>query len=660
MSLPTDLDADARGSGEQPAAPSRWALVVALALPCLAALALRLVGAGPILGGGGPHAPLLDEEAYRRALALLPLLGAQAPLLATLATLTLSLLAVVLATHLACMLAGPRWAVVAGLQLALLPLLIEQGRLGRVDPQLLEPALALAVVGLVVRPSGRARSAAIVLLVGAGALLLPSPLPFVVIVGAGAAHALGTGARRRALARLALLAAALIPAAILRGPTLLETLAPPPPLWSVLPLGERGLGDLLPQSVVALLTHLPLAMPLLLLLALLAPCRSRDRELGPCLLLAASSGAFMVAGALQLRHLGSGLALAAPLAALGLRELARRVDRLVARRARHGLRRAIAPALAIGALTLLWPLVDYLEGGRPELERVRPRAFAEAAAVVRRVDPGGTILVLPPSGALGLELAGRRWLAPPTHPGAWNAREREVVALLLSPLVEESHAIASRLGLRWIAVDELPSRTASELAQGIGQPLDHVAFAYHHRRAFGARLVTDSGSGRLFSSLPITALSWLQHTWESRPVHARPQLELFRRVEGARIVGRAAPGALVALRLELLSNRGRPFRYEDFQRADDAGRFSFRLPYATSRGPSADVVRHLAEQERLRHALGIGARFKPLQPLDLPRTIALGPARIRAPGCHLEVQVTDEDVTRGRVLPTEETRCLPR
>jgi hypothetical protein len=639
----------------------RKIVVASVVLPVLAALAIRVVGGSPVLVGGALHAPLLDENGYRRALALLPFLGGHAPLAGSLATLAAGLLAVALAATLGRRLASPLWAGLAAIQLAWLPLGIEQSRLGRLDPQALEPAIALGVALLVLGPPRRWRFVAATALLAVAALLLPAPQLLCVGLGAGAAlhSALALRDRGRTLRWTAATTLVLVLAWLWRGPGLLDVLTPPRLLWSSLPLEERALLDLLPESAVALLGYLPIAAPLLFLLALSAPPRGLSSRHGDRQLLAAWSGAFVLAGVFQLRFLVTGLALAAPLVALGLSELARRCDQAAERRARPALRCALTVGIAVGALTLLWPVFDYLDGGRPRIDQDRPRALAEAALFLRtRGHQAGQVLVLTPGGQLAFQLAGIPVTAAPwlAERGAWSARDREVCAMLVSELDEDSEALAGRLGLEWLAFQELPSASTRLILDTLGLPIDGATHAYRHRRMLGGRLMADSGSGRRFTSLPLTAVSWLQHRWESRPVYGQPQLQLFHRVRGARIAGRAQSGALVRLRLYLLSNRGRPFRFDDYRRTDREGGFAFRLPYPTAHTLSTEVVRHLAEQEKLRHQIGIGAPFEPLRPLRLPHTIALGPVRLSARGFRAEVHASEADVELGREVPIEELR----
>ncbi len=97
-------------------------------------------------------------------------------------------------------------------------------------------------------------------------------------------------------------------------------------------------------------------------------------------------------------------------------------------------------------------------------------------------------------------------------------------------------------------------------------------------------LAQRSGSGRPDASLPAAGrLRLLYESARLRPGPTEPPLyRLFLFVQGARIEGRAAPGAEVELELELVSHDVRPIRYVDHTRADDEGRYRFVVPYANA------------------------------------------------------------------------------
>jgi len=99
-------------------------------------------------------------------------------------------------------------------------------------------------------------------------------------------------------------------------------------------------------------------------------------------------------------------------------------------------------------------------------------------------------------------------------------------------------------------------------------------------RAMARRLALDDGSG----------LSRHRLVFESstlgRGASARAH-KVFEIVPGAEVVGRAAAGARVDVRLELRTNRNRKVVYRASSRASPAGRYALRLPYATDRSEPA-------------------------------------------------------------------------
>ncbi len=66
-----------------------------------------------------------------------------------------------------------------------------------------------------------------------------------------------------------------------------------------------------------------------------------------------------------------------------------------------------------------------------------------------------------------------------------------------------------------------------------------------------------------------------------------PLFKVFEYVPGALLTGRSPPGAWIEARLPLRTNQGRYLVYRATVRADDAGRYAIRLPYANRGGPPA-------------------------------------------------------------------------
>jgi len=70
----------------------------------------------------------------------------------------------------------------------------------------------------------------------------------------------------------------------------------------------------------------------------------------------------------------------------------------------------------------------------------------------------------------------------------------------------------------------------------------------------------------------------------------QPFFKVYEHVAGARVEGRAPPGAEVAFAVDLATSRGRRFTWRSLARADAAGRYRARLPYATLGAPPAVAV----------------------------------------------------------------------
>lgn len=69
------------------------------------------------------------------------------------------------------------------------------------------------------------------------------------------------------------------------------------------------------------------------------------------------------------------------------------------------------------------------------------------------------------------------------------------------------------------------------------------------------------------------------------PPPGRAAFKVYEHVVGARVVGRAEPGAVVEASVELETPRGRRFTWRASTEADSAGRFALRVPYATEGAP---------------------------------------------------------------------------
>jgi dolichyl-diphosphooligosaccharide--protein glycosyltransferase len=103
------------------------------------------------------------------------------------------------------------------------------------------------------------------------------------------------------------------------------------------------------------------------------------------------------------------------------------------------------------------------------------------------------------------------------------------------------------------------------------------------------RLLYQEGSGYAFPDGYRKALGNMRLVYETDLVGGlvpssgvyQSFYKLYEVVTGATIEGAAKPGSEVLLSLSLLSSRGRPYKYEDITKADETGKFSFVVPYAT-------------------------------------------------------------------------------
>jgi asparagine N-glycosylation enzyme membrane subunit Stt3 len=115
------------------------------------------------------------------------------------------------------------------------------------------------------------------------------------------------------------------------------------------------------------------------------------------------------------------------------------------------------------------------------------------------------------------------------------------------------------------------------------------------------RLLLADGVGSTAPAPPLAPVAGMRLVWESAgdagleglpwPVAAR---KIFERVAGARLTGRAEPGAFVTAELALVTNRGRPLRWRSRTMADRDGRYELRVPYASTTIGAATGVRATA------------------------------------------------------------------
>jgi asparagine N-glycosylation enzyme membrane subunit Stt3 len=113
-------------------------------------------------------------------------------------------------------------------------------------------------------------------------------------------------------------------------------------------------------------------------------------------------------------------------------------------------------------------------------------------------------------------------------------------------------------------------------------------------RLNGSRGPASGGHGSHAGSTD--ALGQHRLIYQSAPLREgglRPYCMLFEIVEGARLVGRAEPGDVVRVRLEVEPKSGRPFTYTARTITDPAGDYAIRLPYSNeSVTPDIEVGGH--------------------------------------------------------------------
>lgn len=397
-------------------------------------------------------------------------------------------------------------------------------------------------------------------------------------------------------------------------------------LWGLL-LEQRSLFALPLAHQLLLGTYLVYA---LVPLALLALWRQGRRQPGVTLL-AAFGLPLLALGLFQLRFLPTGALLVLPLAALGLAELGRWLQE------QKGAGRWVTAALAGAWLLALQPALPFALN-----ERSLPEAGRLAREELARWLGRRTRTAEQHSGALagGKSLA-REGVFTPINMGQLTANlanlpvvgstvivegtlsaNRDTMAFYSASDPSKAAELAQQRQIRWVLVTRFPRRRYQRFRRLLGWPvLAGAKLARAHRRSLAVRLLIDFGARAPAGPAqpPLPPLAWLQHRHESALQGRISAAQLYRRVAGARLVGRARPGTSVQLYLPLLTNRGRPFVYRVDTTAAADGRFELRLPYATTK-----ATRDLT-----------GTR---------------GPLRLRAEGREVQLKVDEAAVERGAIV----------
>ena len=139
--------------------------------------------------------------------------------------------------------------------------------------------------------------------------------------------------------------------------------------------------------------------------------------------------------------------------------------------------------------------------------------------------------------------------------------------------------ILDRLGARYVVAQ----RDSGFLSDSPGERSVFNALYLHDgsefRRRYGAR------DDEIVPALRRHRLVYESRLKVENDIDGRAHYKVFEHVPGAQIVGRAAPGARVRLRLPLTTNRDRKGVYRASTTADAKGRYRLRVPYANKGGP---------------------------------------------------------------------------
>jgi len=613
------------------------------------------------------------------------------------------------------------WALLAGVMLALWPAHIEYTRVGRLTPEALQSLVTLlatmwglralrcramhvsVVGGLLLGSMVWLWSGALLplLLLGLGLTLAasvsspPTGLPWMLAVALAACLPLCLrepfrhtwSAMQPSVLHLVVLSGMLIVSLV--GSWVRARMGPAPRLGlciaallllvllPVLLLGresivepQQSLFDLRPAAIIVLLTHLALALPLLVWLANrmpLAPGPQRE-----VMLLTLWAGALLLAGSAHPYLLPLALSFTAPLCALGVAEAARRLYAALSARARPALLRLVRPATGVGALCLMWPAADYLVEPRFRLAPPVDHAGVVQAALRLRGNPGLAVMAPLEATATLLDVARARVLAlmprrldwsqdgqvqppAPAHQvldganGVDATRDTATFFTLTDP--RRAQQLLRRRRIQLVLVPPFSTVAHAGYRRLLGRGTQRIELFHFHRRTMAVRLFHDLGTGVQLRGEYLPAVHWLQHVWESRPRLEAQPTHLFRVVPGARLQGRVEPRALVQIRLPLVTGRGRPLEYADRRRADGQGRVAFRVPYWSSRTIPTPVGRYLRQLEDLRRRMARGERvLKPLAPLDRPTVTPLGPLRVTVDGTDLLLDISRRAVTTGGTI----------
>jgi len=280
---------------------------------------------------------------------------------------------------------------------------------------------------------------------------------------------------------------------------------------------------------------------------------------------------------------------------------------------RRGLRRLLRrlPGLAV-VVGLAFPsgrfAGDRVHGGResldavyPALEWLRDRTPSAGDPMRPDVEPLYGVMSHWDFGHDVLYVAGRPNIANPL-----SQTPEEVAGVvrsmkfLTAESEDEAYDICLRLNVRYVLSTPTMGHTRYMLAaagrrvsdycessvEDIRRPNVQIRLRQRYFRLMAARLHLADGLGQEIEGARVEPLAHFRLLYES-PGSTRFQgrdyryAKVFEVVRGARLVGRTTPGTEVTASLALRTVAGRELVYRARTRADQGGRFSLTVPYAT-------------------------------------------------------------------------------
>jgi asparagine N-glycosylation enzyme membrane subunit Stt3 len=128
----------------------------------------------------------------------------------------------------------------------------------------------------------------------------------------------------------------------------------------------------------------------------------------------------------------------------------------------------------------------------------------------------------------------------------------------------------------------LPEPVLSEASE----PDNEAIITHSYLSSVHGQLQVYDGSAHTGDGVELAALGHYRLMFEAAeqsdtPIGSQPSVKIFERVPGARVEGKASPGAAITASIDLESGAGRRFMYSDTSTADARGKFTLTLPYPT-------------------------------------------------------------------------------